>query len=290
MTSVPWWLARWGVTGTWAQHIAWGSKGGVDYGAPRGTLILAASDGVVTYRLLSDGSSVARVTRSDGTATEMLHGVPRGVKRTVKKNDVIATSDGRKGAWGAGNATGSGHIHAHDVDRFGNRRPPFSTITSGGGFAGGGVTPINDSDEETLMRARSKSSGTWYIIPELAPVTAITAGASGSANHDRALAYNATFGSGFPDLTSEQIQVLLEDNATRRKGFFAEQGAAAGLDAAAIGAGLARIEAELEEIKAQEAADAATYAAAVGVELADDFAAVHTNIDDQPTEFKVVPA
>jgi hypothetical protein len=280
MTDVPWWLARWGVTGTWAQHIAWGSKGGVDFGAPRGTLILAASDGVVDYRVLSDGSSVARVRRPDGTATEMLHGFPRGVKRAVKKNDVIATSDGRRGAWGAGKSSGA-HIHAHDVDRFGNRRPPFSTISSGGGFAGGGITPISNSDEETLMRARSKSSGTWYIIPELAPVTAITAGASGTANHNRALAYNATFGTGFPDLTSEQIQVLLEDNATRRKGFFAEQGAAAGLDAAAIRAGLARIGAELEEIKAQEAAGAAEVAAVVEAELADDFAAVHANIDGQ---------
>jgi hypothetical protein len=151
----------------------------------------------------------------------------------------------------------------------------------GGGTAGSGSTPISNSDEETLMRARSKDSGTWYIIPELAPPTAITAGVSGSANHDRALAYNATFGSGFPDLTSAQIQVLLEDNATRRKGFFAEQGAAAGLDAAAISAGLARIEAELEEIKAQEAAEAATYVAEVEAALADDFAAVHANIDGQ---------
>lgn len=132
------------------------------------------------------------------------------------------------------------------------------------------------------MRARSVSSGTWYIIPELAPITAITTGASGSANHQRALAYNATFGGvGFPELTSEQIQVLLEDNAARRKGFFAEQGAAAGLDAAAISAGIARIEAELEELNAQEAADAATYAAAVEAQLADEFADVHANIDGQ---------
>jgi hypothetical protein len=281
MTDVPWWLARWGVTGTWAQHIAWGSDGGVDYGAPPGTLILAASDGVVSYRVMTDGSSVARVTRPDGTATEMLHGIPRGVRRTVKKNDVIATSDGRRGVWGAGRSSGA-HIHAHDRNKYGTRRPPFSTIPSGGGgAAGGGGTPINDSDEETLMRARSKESGTWYIIPELAPPTGIPTGASGSANHDRALAYNAAFGSGFPDLTSKQIQVLLEDNATRRKGFFAEQGAAAGLDAAAISAGLARIEAELEEIKAQEAAEAATYVAEVEAALADDFAAVHANIDGQ---------
>lgn len=141
------------------------------------------------------------------------------------------------------------------------------------------------------MRARSASSGTWYIIPELAPITAITTGASGSAKHKRALAYNAAFrGVGFPVLASEQIQVLLEDNADRRKRFFAEQGAAAGLDADAISAGIARIEAELEEITAREAADAATYAAAVGAELADDFAAVNANIDDQPTEFKITPA
>lgn len=284
MSPVPAWLARWEVTGTWAEHIAWGSRGGVDWGAPPGTPIRAASDGVVSYRVMSDGSSVARVTRPDGTATEMLHGIPRGASgRSVRRDEIIATSDGREGHWGAGNSTGSGHIHGHDLDKQGNRVPPFSTIPSGGGAGGGGAT-TNNSEEE-IMRGRSVSSGTWYIIPELAPPTAITTGKAGSKNHKRALAYNMALGSGFPEMSSEAIRSLLDDNAARRSAFFAESAAAAGLDDSAVAAGIARIEAEIAELKAGEpegevdTAELAALirqglAAEVASELADDLEAM----------------
>lgn len=148
--DVPAWLAKWKITSTWEQHIARGSKGGVDYGAPKGTSIIAPTAGTVDYRLLSDGSSVARVKRADGTATEFLHGIPypngKGSgPRAVKAGDVIATSDGSKGAWGANGSTGP-HIHVHDVDKAGNRQRPFSTITSSS--AGGNVSPITEKDED----------------------------------------------------------------------------------------------------------------------------------------------
>lgn len=127
--SAPEWLDKWVITGTWQQHRARGSAGGIDYGAPRGTPIYAPSDGDVDYRRLGDGSSVARVRRPDGTATEFLHGVPHGEARPVRAGDLIATSDGRRGVWGAGPSTGP-HIHVHDVDDDGQRVYPFSTITS----------------------------------------------------------------------------------------------------------------------------------------------------------------
>jgi hypothetical protein len=148
MSAVPYWLSRWKVTSTWLAHILRGSAGGIDYGAPVGTAILAASDGVVDYRVLSDGSSVARVTRPDGTATEMLHGRPVGKRRTVKHLETIATSDGRRGVWGSGRSSGA-HIHAHDVDTRGRRVRPFSTVPSGG-TGGGGITLPTISKDITM--------------------------------------------------------------------------------------------------------------------------------------------
>lgn len=148
LMDVPAWLAKWKITSTWEAHIARGSKGGVDYGAPKGTSIIAPTAGTVDYRLLSDGSSVARVKRADGTATEFLHGIPypngKGSgSRAVKAGDIIATSDGTKGAWGANGSTGP-HIHVHDVDKAGNRQRPFSTIPTSP--AGGGTSPITPGD------------------------------------------------------------------------------------------------------------------------------------------------
>lgn len=129
MAGIPDWLARWRVTNTWDEHRARGSAGGVDFGTPVGTPIYAPTAGTVDYRMFSDGSSVARVRRSDGTATEFLHGVPSGGARSVDAGDLIATSDGRRGAWGANGSTGP-HIHVHDVTAAGVRVFPFSTIQS----------------------------------------------------------------------------------------------------------------------------------------------------------------
>lgn len=128
--TVPAWLSKFPITGTWADHIARGSKGGIDWGAPAGTVIRSPSAGVVTYRTFADGSSVARVERPDRTATEFLHGRPildSGEK--VVPSQPIALSDGRPGQPGAGPSTGA-HIHAHDVTAAGVRVPPFSTITT----------------------------------------------------------------------------------------------------------------------------------------------------------------
>lgn len=130
--EIPPWLARWKITGTWEQHLARGSLGGVDFGAPVGTPIQSPSAGRVDYRIASDGSSIARIRRADGTATEFLHGVPypngwETRPRDVVPNEKVAISDGRPGAKGANGSTGP-HIHAHDVTANGVRVFPFSTI------------------------------------------------------------------------------------------------------------------------------------------------------------------
>lgn len=279
MSVVPWWLAKWGVSATWADHIGWGSKGGVDYPAPRGTPILAASDGVVDYRVLSDGSSVARVTRPDGTATEMLHGVPKGKRRTVKRLEVIATSDGRRGVWGAGGSSGP-HIHAHDLDKNGTRVPPFSTVPSGGGGGGGGFT--DEKEGGAVMTTRTfpikytDNNTTKYARREGLRITTTTE--SGRAGRWR----NEVAAGDRPFITANASKYL-EDWAAeilRDKADLASviTGAVVpvSFDAAAIAAELAKF--GIPTVDQIEEA------------LADDFATVNANIDDQPTEFKITPA
>lgn len=154
MSAVPQWLARFGISlpgGTWEAHIARKSAGGVDFPAPVGTDMLAASDGRLTYFKLSDGSSVLRVTRKDGTATDLLHGHPVGATpRDVERFEHIGESDGRKGADGAGSSTGP-HIHAHDI-KDGKRVYPWSTVHDGGGGGGGGVPITEEGNIMELTR------------------------------------------------------------------------------------------------------------------------------------------
>lgn len=152
MGAVPAWLAKFRVTDDWADHRARGSLGGVDWAAPAGTPIYAPSDGVVDYRLFADGSSVIRVKRSDGTATEFLHGHLIGKsKRLVSNLTLIGKSDGRRGQPGAGPSTGA-HIHAHDVAKSGVRVPPFSTIpNTTPAFIPAGATPSKQRKKITML-------------------------------------------------------------------------------------------------------------------------------------------
>lgn len=166
MSGIPSWLARWRVTGTWDAHRARGSLGGVDFGAPVGTPIYAPTAGRVDYRVLSDGSSVARVRRPDGSATEFLHGRPSGSARAIAAGALIATSDGRRGVWGAGASTGP-HIHVHDVTARGVRVYPFSTIsTSPAG--GGNSSPIDTTKEDDTMPQLFHKLGTTPTLFALA--------------------------------------------------------------------------------------------------------------------------
>lgn len=148
MSAVPVWLAKWPITWTWEQHRASGSLGGIDYATPVGTKIYAPSAGIVTFFTYSDGSSSIRVTRSDGSKTEFLHGHLVGSnRRQVSYEELIGTTDGRRGAPGAGPSTGP-HVHVHDITAAGVRVPPFSTITSS--TAGGDSTPIHAEEEDDM--------------------------------------------------------------------------------------------------------------------------------------------
>ncbi len=168
MSAIPQWLARFGISpgGTWADHIARGSRGGVDFPAPVGTPIRAPrGGGRLTFHMLGDGSSVARVTRPDGTCTEFLHHTNRnGVARDVVENEVMALSGGIPGTWGAGTTHGP-HIHVHDKTTGAalTRVYPYSTVPDGG--SGGGGIPIANPKDEDMFRLVHIDGSAYMVGP-----------------------------------------------------------------------------------------------------------------------------
>lgn len=121
---------KWAVTGTWAQHRARGSLGGVDYGAPLGSPILAPEDGVVDYRVAGTGGYTVRITYSNGASTEIMHMrtlqyLPNGTR--VAEGRQIGISGGAKGSAGAGSSDGP-HMHVHDNTPGGTRVAPFTQV------------------------------------------------------------------------------------------------------------------------------------------------------------------
>lgn len=219
MSGIPAWLAKWRVTGTWAAHIRRGSAGGVDFGAPAGTDILSPSAGVVSFRYFPDDSSVIRVTRPDGTATEFLHGHKVGrFPRVVRSGDHIGESDGRPGRDGAGPSNGA-HIHVHDVTAAGSRVYPFSTIASSP--AGGGASPIDTDEEDEDMKTAQMhfTDGTLTRRIAFTPGTAWylewTEGGSAIAN---ALASAVDTGNSIPGTKSMRDAVVASAERVRSTG------------------------------------------------------------------------
>lgn len=179
---IPEWLSGYRITGTWEQHIAQGSTGGVDFGTPVGTPIYAPpGGGYVDYREFGDGSSVIRVKRPDGSATEYLHGHLVGRPREVIGSvEVIGTTDGRRGAPGAGPSDGP-HLHVHDVTPAGVRVRPFTTISSETASLPG-TTPITETNplEDDMTRppfyrktAGAITNSLFLIIIDPTTLTAI---------------------------------------------------------------------------------------------------------------------
>lgn len=150
---IPDWLSGYRITGTWDEHIARGSTGGVDFGTPVGTPIYAPSAGALSFFYFGDGSSVIRVTRADGSKTNFLHGRFAGDPRAVVEGELIGYTDGRPGTLGAGPSDG-GHLHVHDDTATGKRVPPFSTISSTATASALGTTTITETNplEDDMTR------------------------------------------------------------------------------------------------------------------------------------------
>jgi Membrane proteins related to metalloendopeptidases len=114
------------ITATWADHIARGSLGGIDYGTPVGTPIPACSSGIVSFDVEGTGGNTATLTRSNGTKTQYMHLSKFGTPGAVSEGDIIGLTGGAVGAPGSGNSTGP-HCHVHDINAQGERIMPFTS-------------------------------------------------------------------------------------------------------------------------------------------------------------------
>lgn len=117
----------------WAQHIARGSAGGIDYAMPVGTPITAPCDGRLENWNSGGGAGyVARFYHEDGTnqRDEFLHLSRFQKPGYYKQGQVIGFSGGAKGAPGAGTSTGP-HVHWHLILGNGQRVSPLDFLNNG---------------------------------------------------------------------------------------------------------------------------------------------------------------
>ncbi|WP_084541180.1 peptidoglycan DD-metalloendopeptidase family protein [Nocardioides alkalitolerans] len=132
-------FAGYAVTGTWAEHLARGSSGGIDYGMGVGTALPASAGGTIgNIPENGTGGHTVTITHADGWKTQYMHlsAFSRSNGETVAQGDVVGLSGGAPGAPGSGSSTGP-HVHWHMIDPSGVRRNPLELLGGGGG--GGGL-------------------------------------------------------------------------------------------------------------------------------------------------------
>ncbi|MDZ4045802.1 MAG: peptidoglycan DD-metalloendopeptidase family protein [Rhodoglobus sp.] len=113
------------VTGTWAEHIARGSAGGIDRGMPVGTPLYACADAYFSpIRYNGTGGHTANLAHNVESSTQYMH-LSRfnGGARYVGEGELVGWSGGMPGSDGAGSSDGP-HLHAHSYFR-GVRIPPL---------------------------------------------------------------------------------------------------------------------------------------------------------------------
>ncbi len=252
-------LERFGITQTWAQHIATAGLGGVDYGVPYGTLLPALDGAVLEY---GPGSGLAWYNAGLGKAVAYRY--PDGHRTVLGHNSKVEGGRVYSGNSGTVRPTptaaqpyNGSHVHAHDVMPDGRtRRPPFSLATGGAG--GGG---INQGDDMRLIRHPNGS------------IT--TVGETTYQHHSMAtyVADSAVLGP-YVQVDEATYNLIVANTQVRLAYLKAQVGGTSGaaVDVAAIAA-------KVEQNLADDF-----------VRLADQIATVNANVDDQPTEFTVKPA
>lgn len=134
------WSGRYPITDGWQSHLARGSSGGIDFGMPAGTQLLACMDGVVT-RIWDYGTGgyTLRITHDNGWASYYCHcsSFVAADGQRVRTGELVALSGGEPGTPGAGSADGP-HLHWHLHTPGDQRVNPLDHATAGTG----GSTPV----------------------------------------------------------------------------------------------------------------------------------------------------
>ena len=127
-------FSKYPISDGWAQHIARGSLGGIDFAMSVGTPVIAPTDGRLV-NIQSGGSAgwYAQLFHTDGTnmRDEFLHLSKFVAEGYYKQGQTIGYSGGKAGAPGAGSSTGP-HLHWHLILGNGRRVNPLDNLYGGG--------------------------------------------------------------------------------------------------------------------------------------------------------------
>jgi murein DD-endopeptidase MepM/ murein hydrolase activator NlpD len=214
------------VSASWASHknrTPPSSEPGTDYATAYGTKVAAPGNGSVIEIKTTNSGGMGRfvaIKLDDGRTTRTIHMSRVDVKigARVKRGQVIGLS----GASGNGSDWYYGpHVHQTlwPGAYWANPTIDFELYT------GTPTTPTAEEESEVdeMYRAKSTKSGTWYVIGEFS-VTQIESGPNGSANWNRAVAYNDMSGKSFPDVSSDRIKSALSDVDLRITDFLSRLG------------------------------------------------------------------
>jgi len=122
-------LAQYPISDDWNDHIARGSRGGIDYAVRTNTPIPAPIDGRLENRPMTDGyGNYIRFHHGNGFIDEYLHLRDGGfvAEGYYKQGQIIGYSGS------TGNSTGP-HIHWHLIDPSGRRVDPLDYVDGGSG-------------------------------------------------------------------------------------------------------------------------------------------------------------
>lgn len=152
----------------WAEHLARGSAGGIDYAVGVGTPIKAPTDGRIA-NTPNNGSGGHTVTlyHANGYRTQFMH-LSRFVgEGNVSQGSVIGYTGGAAGSDGAGSSTGP-HCHTHLITSGGTRVNPLNYVgqdfggsVSGGSSGGWEYTQPADKGVATEIQQRLAQLGVY---------------------------------------------------------------------------------------------------------------------------------
>lgn len=123
-------FAEYKVSDTFAGHKKRGSPGGVDFGAPTGSPIVAPAGGAVVVRPNAGAmGNAVFIYHMSGYRSEFYHlsKFKVGTGDNIKAGTVVGLSGGAKGSPGAGSSTGA-HIHWSVIDPSGKQVDPLTVL------------------------------------------------------------------------------------------------------------------------------------------------------------------
>ncbi|MFD0560475.1 peptidase M23-like protein [Stackebrandtia endophytica] len=141
-------FAGYPISDGWAEHVARGSLGGIDYPMSVGTTLPACGGGTVTNNPNNGtGGYTVTIAHPNGYRSQYLHlsGFLLANGTVVSAGAAVGLSGGAAGAPGSGSSTGP-HCHWHMINPSGTRINPLEFL--GGG--GGGGLPKTSTEQDGI--------------------------------------------------------------------------------------------------------------------------------------------